>query len=205
MSVPHVAGWLLVVGALAFFIGAGNPYLFRAWSAPRATYLEIVARRPGAWRFTNLLFIAGTAMTAAGLVVLPALLEDGWPRGLAGAGATVFLIAAVLWIVSLEHRLAVEPASARQFVETGTVDPSVGALDRLSGGLFAAFIVIGFAGLATIGIAATGGGPIPATLGWGAAGLSGLLVAAFIAFGDMPPFTIYIVSIAFGIALLTGS
>lgn len=202
MDAAHVAGWLLLGGSIAFGVGAGNPYLFRAWTAPQETFLGIVARHQLAWRFTNLLFIGATVLTTGGVVALPGLMTDGWPRGLAGAGAAGFAIAAVLWIVSLLYRLAVEPGTARDFAATGALDPWVAALDHLNGGLFQAFIVIAFVGLAAIGIAATAGGPIPALLGWGTAGLSGLLVGGLILTGDMPPFTVYLAPLAFGVSLL---
>jgi hypothetical protein len=204
VDLSHVVGWLLVLGATAFGVGAGNPSLFRAWTAPQETFLTIVARHPAAWRFTNTLFIGGTVLTAAGLAALVLLVSDGWPRGLAVAGATAFAIAAVLWIVSLAYRLEVTSTIARVFAGTGSVDPWIAASDALNGGLFKAFIVIAFAGLAAIGIATTAGGPIPAPLGWGTAALSGLLVGGLVLAGDMPPFTVYIAPLAFGIALLVG-
>lgn len=205
MDVSHIAGWLLVIGSIAFGIGAGDPYLVRAWTAPQETFLTIVARHRVAWRVTNVLFIGATVLTTAGLVALPGLVPDGWPRGLAGAGAAGFAIAAVLWIVSLVYRLAVVPSTARDVAAMGAVEPWVAAFDRLSGGLFKAFMVIAFAGLAAIGIATTAGGPIPAPVGWGTAALSGLFVGGLLLTGDMPPFTVYLAPLAFGIALLVGS
>jgi hypothetical protein len=205
VDAAHVTGWLLVIGSVTFGIGAGNPYLVRAWTAPHETFLTIVARHSVAGRATHVLFIGGTVLTAAGLAVLPSLLSDGWPRALALAGAAAFAIAAILWIVSLVYRLAVTPSTARSFVESGALDPSVTALDRLNGGLFKAFIVIALAGLAAIGVASTAGGPIPAPLGWGSAALSGLLIGGLMLTGDMPPFTVYLAPLAFGIALLVGA
>jgi hypothetical protein len=205
MDASHLAGWLLVTGSLAFGVGAGNPYLVRAWTAPHETFLTIVARHPVAWRVTHVLFIGGTVLTTAGLTALFVVLPDGWPRGLAVAGAAAFTIAAALWIVSLLYRLSVTPHTAHVFAETGALDPSVAVLDRLNGGLFKAFIVIAFAGLAAIGIATTAGGPIPAPIGWGTAALSGLFVVGLLASGDMPPFTVYLAPLAVGIALLMGS
>lgn len=205
MDAAQFAGWLLVIGAVAFGIGAGDPYLVRAWTAPHETFLAIVARHPVAWRTTHVLFIGGTVLTTAGLALVPSLLPDGWPRALALAGAVAFGIAAVLWIVSLIYRLAVTPSSARVFTETGDLDPSVTVLDRLSAGLFKAFIVVGLAGLAAIGIASTAGGPIPTPLGWGSAALSGLLVGGLLVTGDMPPFTVYLAPLAFGVAILMGA
>ena len=205
MDAAQMAGWLLVIGSLLFGIGAGDPYLVRAWTAPQETYLTIVARHPVAWRATHVLFIGGTVLTVAGLAVLPSLLPDGWPRALALAGAVAFVIAAVLWIVSLVYRLVVTPSSARIFTETRLLDPSVLVLDRLNGGLFKAFIFIALAALAAVGVATTTGGPIPAPLGWGSAALSGLLIGGLMVTGDMPPFTVYLAPLAFGIALLVGA
>jgi hypothetical protein len=205
VEAAQVAGWLLVIGSVTFGIGAGDPYLVRAWTAPHETFLTIVARHPVAWRATHVLFIGGTVLTAPGLWVLPSLLPDGWPHALALAGAAAFAIAAILWIVSLVYRLVVTPSTARSFIESGALDPSVTALDRLNGGLFKAFIVIALAGLAAIGVATTAGGPIPAPLGWGSAALSGLLIGGLMLTGDMPPFTVYLAPLAFGIALLVGA
>lgn len=205
MDASHLAGWMLVIGAVAFAIGAGNPYLVRAWTAPRETFLAIVARHPLAWRVTHYFFIAGTVLTTAGLAAMVMVLPDGWPRGLAVAGSAAFAIATMLWIVSLVYRLAVTPTSALAFAETGAVDPWIATLDRLNGVLFQTFIVVAFAGLAAIGVATTVGGPIPATIGWGSAVLSAVLVGGLVLTGDMPPFTVYLAPLAFGVALLAGS
>ncbi len=205
MDEVHLAGWLLVVGPLAFMVGAGDPYLIRAWTAPQATFLAIVGRHPVAWRATNLLFIAGTVLTAAGLALLAFVVPDGGPRGFAAGGAVAFVIATILWIISLIYRLAVTPTTARRFVDTGAIDPWVATLDGLSGALFQGFIVVGFAGIAAIGIATTAGGPIPPPVGWGAAALSGLLVGGLVLSGDMPPFTVYLAPLAFGVTLLVVS
>jgi hypothetical protein len=205
MDLSHVVGWLLVLGAVTFGVGASNPSLGRAWTAPRETFLAIVARHPTGWRVTNSLFIGGTVLTTAGLAALVPLVPDGWSQGLAVAGATAFAIAAVLWIVTLVYRITVTSTTARVFAETSTVDPWIAASETLNGGLFTTFIVVAFAGLAAIGIATTAGGPIPAPLGWGTAALSGVLVGGLVLFGDMPPFTVYIAPLVFGIALLVAS
>jgi hypothetical protein len=205
VSAAHVVGWLLVVGAIAFGMGAGDPWLVRAWTAPRESFLAIVAQHPRAWRATHILFIAGTVATAAGLAVLPGLLPEAGPRSLALAGAAAFGIAAVLWIIDIVYRLAVTPDTARDFESGGSVAAWVDVLERLHGGLFVAFIVIALAGLAAVGLAVTAGGPIPPLLGWGAAALSGILIVGLVVTGDMPPFTVYVAPLAFGAALLVGA
>jgi len=202
MDAGHLTGWLLVGGAVLFWMGAGNPYLVRAWTASQEDYLAIVAKRPGAWRFTSLLLMTGTVVTAAGFAGLPALLPDGWGRALGSGAVGAFEIAATLWIISLLYRHTVLPTTARTFVETGVVDVGSAPLDRLSGGLFKGFIVIGFAAIGALGVAATAGGPIGPMLGWGSAVVSALLVAGLVAFGNVPPLTIYIPTFAFGVAVL---
>lgn len=202
MDAAHLTGWLLVGGAVLFWIGAGNPYLIRAWTAPHADYLAIIANRPGPWRFTGLFLMTGTVVTAAGFAGLPALLPEGWGRALAAGAVGTFEIAATLWIISLLYRHSVLPTMARTFVETGVVDAGSAPLDRLSGGLFQGFIVIGFAAIGAVGVAVTAGGPIGPMVGWGSAVLSALFIAGLVAFGDVPPLTIYIPTLAFGVALL---
>ena len=81
--------------------------------------------------------------------------------------------------------------------------PSCGAVHARAGyGL--PFIVLAFAGLATIGLAITGGGPIPVPVGWGTEVLSALVILGLTISGDMPPFTVYLPTLVIGIALLTG-
>jgi hypothetical protein len=195
-------GWSLVVGSVLFGIGAGNPYLMRAWTAPQPEFLRIVSSRPGAWRLTSLSFIAATVLVAAGFAAVPGLLADDGARALATEGAVAFGIAAVLWTVALLHRLAVAAPAARTFVETGRIDPAGEPLDRLMGACFKAFIIVGLAGVGAVGIALAIGGLVPALVGWGAAALSVLLVLGLLASGDMPPFTVYIAPLVFGIAIL---
>ena len=133
MDTALVAGWLLVCGAVAFGVGAGNPYLVRGWTAPQDVFLRIVAGHPQAWRFTTAFFVAGTVATAAGPLLVPSLLPGDWPQGLAAAGGVAFLLAAALWLISLVYRLAVTSTVARQFVDSGTVDPWIADLDRMNG------------------------------------------------------------------------
>jgi hypothetical protein len=202
VDASHLAGWLLVIGSITFGVGAGNPYLVRAWTSPRETFLGIIATHPAAWRFSHVLFIGGAVTVSAGLAALDAIASDGWPRSLTVAGASAFAIGSVLWVISLVYRMAVMPNSARGLADQGQPDPWAADLERLNGGLFAAFIVVSFVGLAAIGIAITAGGPIPALVGWGAAAFSGLCVAGLVLAGDMPPFTVYLAPLAFGAALL---
>jgi hypothetical protein len=202
VSAVALVGLSLLAGSVLFGVGAANPYLARAWTAPQAEFLRIVAARPGAWRMTMLAFIAGTVLVAAGFGAAPGLLTAAAARTVAIGGAVAYAIAAVLWILALLHRLAVTAPTARTFVETGVVDPAGVPLDRLMGACFKAFIVVGLAGVGAVGIALAMGDLVPALLGWGSAALSVLLVIGLLATGDMPPFTVYLAPFAFGIVIL---
>lgn len=202
MAVSALIGWTLVIGSVAFAIGAGNPSLARAWTAPRPAFLAIVAAHPSAWRFTTVMFLVSTVLVAAGLAALPILLPDDTSRVLSAGGAAAYLLAALLWIVTLLHRLAVTPHAAAVYASSGVTGPDFDPLDSLNGALFKGFIVIGSAALATLGIALALGGLAPVVIGWGAAILSCILVVGLILTGDMPPFTLYIAPLAFGIVLV---
>jgi hypothetical protein len=205
MSEIAATGWLLVVGPVLFLVGAGNPRLVTVWTAPRDRFLAVVHERPRAWRFTNVLFLAATVVTAAGLDVLPVLLPDPGARLLAAAGSATFSFAAVLWAVSLVYRLAVVPTVPGRFADIGAIDPAAQFAEQWAGGLFAAFIVIGAAGLGAIGLAIAIGGPIVAVLGAATSLFALLLLAGFLVAGDMPPFTLYLPPLAIGLAILLGA
>jgi hypothetical protein len=77
-------------------------------------------------------------------------------------------------------------------------------LDRLIGGLFQAFIVLAFTGLAVVGLAAMSAGVVAAWLGWAIAVFAAAMVVILLVVADMPPFTVFLPTLALGIALLVG-
>ncbi len=197
-----LTGWLLVGGSVLFLVGAANPVLARAWSAPQETFLAIVGRHPRAWVTTSVLFIAAGVVTTPGLVLLAPLVPDLEARGYALAGAVTFAIATVIWVITCVHRLTVQAWSAQQYVATGQLDRASEPLDRLTGGLFQTFIVLAFVGLAVIGVAAGVGGLFAALLGWLVAAFAVAMIGLLYLTGDMPPFTVFLPTLAMGIALL---
>lgn len=202
MDARQVAGWLLVAGATLFFIGAANPVLMRAWTSPRDAFLGTIAAHPRAWRSTTLLMVAGTIVTPAALSIVWLAPSPGWTVALAQAGAVGYLIASALWLVTLLHRLAITPETARTFLATGSTEPWVDATERLMHTFFLVFIAAGSLALAAVGLATTGGGPIPAFVGWGTIALSAVSLVALWRTGDVPPFVLYLPPMAMGVSLL---
>jgi hypothetical protein len=200
--VTPVTGWLLVAGSLCFMAGAVNPLLAKAWTAPEETFLRIIGEHPRAWLTTSLLFLAAGVITAPGLVLFAGLLPAGAHAAVGSAGAVAFLMASLLWLITCAHRITGQSDAARVFLRTGEIDPLNAPLNRLSGALFQVFIVVAFAGLAAIGWAATGGGPVSSWLGWVVALYSGAMVVLLFVTGDMPPFTVFVPTLALGIATL---
>lgn len=139
MTDRSIEGLVLAIGAVLFLIGAANPVLARAWVSPREPYLQIVAGHPTAWRVTNVLFLAGTVLTAAGMVELPvaAGIDTDGARVLTSIAGFVVAIGAVLWIVSLIGRLAVTTHVASAFV-AGTGEATAFPAERWMGGRYRA-------------------------------------------------------------------
>jgi hypothetical protein len=196
-----MAGWLLVVGAMSFIVGAANPALGQVWSAPQEAQLRLIADAGTAWTVTNSLFLLATVLTAAGLWLLPERIGD---RGLvpARAATVVYLVAATAWLASLVFRLTVTPDAATAFVAAGSLDPAFVITDRWAAGLFGAFTYLAGGSLVAIGVAAILGGALSRVAGWFAVVIGIVMVGGYAIFGDMPPFVAYLPTGLLGIALL---
>ena len=196
-----MAGWLLVVGALSFIIGAANPALGQVWSAPQEAQLRLIADAETAWTVTNLLFLFATVLTAAGLWLLP---EHIGERGLvpARAATVVYLVAATAWLASLVFRLTVTPDVATAFVAAGSLDPTYVITGRWAAGLFGAFTCLAGGSFVVIGVAEILGGALPRVAGWFAVVIGIVIVGGYTVSGDMPPFVAYLPTGLLGIVLL---
>ncbi len=204
MTDRSVDGLVLAIGAMLFLIGAANPVLIRAWTSPRELYLQIVAGHPTAWRVTNVLFLAGTVLTAAGMVELPmaAGIDADGARVLTSIAGFVVAIGSVLWIVSLIGRLTVTTNVASAFV-AGTGDATPVPVERLMGGLFGAFILLAGLGLGALGVGFLVASVLPA-IGWVCVAFSVIITGGYLVFGDVPPFVVYLATGLLGIALFVG-
>lgn len=196
-----MAGWLLVLGAVSFIVGAANPALGQVWSASQEGQLRLIADASTAWTVTNSLFAFAAVLTAAGLWFLPERVGD---RGLvvARAATIVYLVAATAWLASLVFRLTVTPDAASAFVAAGSLDPTYVMTDRWAAGLFGAFTCFAGGSLIAIGVAVILGEALPRVSGWFAIVVGIVIVGGYAVFGDMPPFVAYLPTGLLGIALL---
>lgn len=196
-----MTGWLLLIGSLAFIVGAANPALGQVWSAPQDGQLRLIHDAATAWTITNALFFIATVLTAAGLWFVP---ERVGERGrMAARAATVgYLLAATAWLASLTFRLAVTPDAAATFVSTGSMDPTYVLMNHWAGGLFGAFTFVAGGSLVALGVALVAGRTVSALAGWFAILVGLVITVGYAVFGDMPPFVAYIPTGLLGIALL---
>jgi len=204
MTDRSIEGLVLAIGAVLFLIGAANPVLARAWVSPREPYLQIIAGHPTAWRVSNVLFLAGTVLTAAGMVELPlaAGIDTDGARVLTSIAGFVVAIGAVLWIVSLIGRLAVTTHVASAFVG-GSGDAILVPAERWMGGLFGAFLLLAGLGLGALGVGFIVAPALP-TLGWVCVAFGVIITGGYLVFGDVPPFVVYLPTGLLGLALLVG-
>jgi hypothetical protein len=196
------AGLLLAGGGLSLVLLVG-PTAFvppAIWTGPRDASLRLIARHSVVWRLANIGFAISTILTAAGLVLVPGFVGD---RGssLAWAAAVAFLLAAVPWLLVLTTRLVITPAVAAGFASEGTLDPAFIPIDRLSGALFPAFMLIASASIVALGAGVVVGGSLSPVLGW-ACVVAGLVFGCgYLLLGDMLPAFVYFPTTAVGIAL----
>ena len=176
---------MVVVGAAVFVCVAFAPASFVfgiADAVRRRQFLEDHAR---SWRWCQLPFAAGAVVSAVGLVLLGAQL-DGWRQLVVLVAGALATAASVPWA---EH-CRLRALSPDDFLE-----------GRLPGWHFQVYVWGTLAALAVTGLALLGT-DTPTWAAWGSAGSAVVLAAAFLGFGDLPPFLLYVVTGALGLALL---
>lgn len=176
---------MLVAGAAVFVAVAFAPASFVFGIADPVRRREFLGDHARSWRWCQLPFGAGAVVSALGLVLLGAEL-DGWRRGvvlLAGALATA---ASVPWA---EH------CRLRALSPDGFLD------GRLPGWHFRVYVWGTLTSLAITGVALLGTAT-PSWAAWGTAGAAAAMAAAFLGYGDLPPFLLYVVTGVLGAALL---
>jgi hypothetical protein len=178
----RTAGWLLVVGAALFAGAAFSPasYVFGIREADaRRAHLQKHAR---SWPWAQVLFAAGAAVSAVGLVALG---DETGSSTVTGAGALA-LLASAPWAAHCRRRaLAVD-----DFLE-----------GRLPGWQSTLYFWGTLAALALTG-AGMLGTDLPRWTAWFVLGTTALLVAVLLRFRDLPPFLFYVVTAVVGVVAL---
>ena len=206
----HTAAWTLILGAAAFFVGAGlAPEPSRVFSGDRAVYLRVLHEHHHRWLAMNGVMIVGVVLTAAGLVDAASLV--GQPFAVA---AVTYLVAAVLWVAVMVARSTVDITVADR-VAAGQDDLAGYELwSAATGGWFRVHLLLAYAAVTVAGVALLRDSSVPAWVGWTAVGL-GLVAGIGNATGQPrtkawgplfePPFMVHIPTLVIGIGLLMAS
>jgi hypothetical protein len=180
-----VAGFVLVI--IASFVGPNAVY-----TAPDSeTRLAIIAENQGRWTATNLIWAAGSVVTAIGALLLTLGLrqsQTSWPLD---AGAAAFMIGMIAWAIYLYQRIG-DPAG-----NLYTTPPALLSL------VFAWATIVG---LALYGVAFLQGS-FPNWLGYVLLVTQGLLVLGLVFFFDavyasFPPQFFSLLTLVVGIVAL---
>jgi hypothetical protein len=199
------AGALLVAGPLIGAVCLFYPPLWRVWTVPREEHLALVAGHRLAWTMVNVGFTAATVLTAGGLVLLAGSVDvDARAKATLVAGAVAYAVAGTLWGAVLAIRTRTTPAIAALVAAGTPTEPVETMIGSVNGGLFASFTTM--TGVALVVICATLAlaGVVVAPLAWIAVLLAAIALAGFLAFGDMPPFVLYLPTLMVGAGLLLG-
>lgn len=180
-----VAAVLLVVGSAVFLVGAavGVPGVFMEPDADaRQSMLEAHASR---WRLAQPLYAMGPLIAAVGVGLLVGDTRAATARILF-AVAGVLLVAGALawsWIVYLR-----------------AIDIVAFARGSLPGWPFTTYVLLTNAGLASLGAGLVVAGS-SVWIGWLTLAADAAFVAAYVRFGDIPPFVFYLLLLVVGVTL----
>jgi hypothetical protein len=186
MRIQRIAGSMLIIGSLLFFIAAFSP-IAQVFSEPDAAKkLEILMNGRMEWSFDQIFFALGALITAGGLYLTAKQLQNIPGSGWAFLGVALIVIGAVLWSWDVYLR-GINPQA---FIQ--------GAMPTWP---FIAYTVLTQAGLAAVGsvlIRST----LPGWVGWVLIGGSLLFFLVYLILKDMPPFAYYILTLSTGIMMV---
>lgn len=201
-ALPRTVAWLLIAGAIVFWIGAGTPPYKQWMGPPLEEYLGIIGAHPRNWLFINGTFFAACVLTLPALGGLTSLLRAGGDPGWSVVGLALFAVGAALWLVHLGHRLAVTPWAAAELARTGAVPAGFEAGRLWMGILFGAYMVMAYLAIAAYGVALLRTGLLPRWAGltaviFGCLAVPGMATPLF-----QPPLMVHVVPCILGIAIL---
>jgi hypothetical protein len=188
MSTIHLAGLLLIAGPLSFFIGGGVTW--KVWVQPDMEQMaQVITQLRPAWILGHILFLVGVVTVVIGLGVFTGSIEAANARTLAIVGLVAAVLGSLVWAyIVLAFRLSM---SAEELVHT-----------KAGAWTYPAFTVLTLGALVLFGIVLLVN-DFPAWIGIATAGLSGLILIAFLARKNTIPALYYIAPLILGIALLS--
>jgi hypothetical protein len=201
-SLPRAVAWVLIIGAVVFWIGAGTPPYKQWMGPPVGEYLTIIGTHPKNWMFINGSFALACVLSVPALAGLTAMLRSAGDRGWSAMAFAVFAVGAALWLVHLGHRLAVTPWAAEEFLRTGAVPTGFEATKRWMGLLFVAYMAMAYLAMSLYGMAILETRLLPRWAGlmaavFGLVAIPGMATPVF-----QPPLMVHVVPFAIGVAIL---
>ena len=186
MNPTLLVGVLLVAGFVFFLTGAVRWRL--VYQAPPAEALVAIHTDQLRRAWIHLWILVGIFVTTSGLAALILVLDGAAVKALAAVAATVYLLGAVCWVVSLAFRLTVVPWAAKVTVTDGQPPNGFDALDGWAGALYGVHMTAAYAAFALLGASILGTDLLSAWLGWLGVALGFLCLTGLIATRYAGPF-----------------
>jgi hypothetical protein len=171
-----IAGALLVVGSLLFFVaivfivGLADPSGRSIVSLPEEARLPLIAANATRWEWGWAFGIAGMVVTALGLVVFEAILRSAGDRVLARLGLTAFLFGAVLTVAGRAQEVSVAVWAAGETAAGAPIPTLLAPIVDWANALTAIYTALAFAALAAFGGSILTTGLVSRRVGWAAVG-----------------------------------
>ncbi|MFZ0546665.1 MAG: hypothetical protein WAM60_14560 [Candidatus Promineifilaceae bacterium] len=189
MGLQKLAGVVVVVGSLFFFVAAFSPISMAFFpESNSARQLEIIMNGRQAWTISHVFFGLGAVVTAVGIGLVAYHLRDLKGSSLAFLGVGAMVVGAVFWLWDVYLRTA-DPV--------GFVGGSYPAWH------FVAYVFLTLAGLVAVGVVLLRSG-VPNWVGWVVVVGSLVFMMAFVVFKDLPPFVFYLLTLLVGVMVYLG-
>jgi hypothetical protein len=188
-----IAGSLLIVGSLLFFIAAFTPANVRVVMASdpqqRAEFAE---NDRGGWLIANVVFGVASIAAVAGLALFGIQAQSTGDLTQVRVGSVLGTAAAAigtaLWVIILYNRVV---SPLQEMTSNLSTNPWI----------FPAYTLLMQIALVIVGVVLLRSN-YPGWLGWGVLAFGALTFAAYMFFKDMPPFAHYVPLLVMGITLV---
>jgi len=208
-----IAGALLVVGSLLFFVAIAlivslaDPSGRSIVSLPDEARLPLIAANATRWEWGWAFGISGIVVTALGLVFLEAVLCSAGDRILARLGLTAFLLGAVLTVAGRAQEVSVAVWAARETAAGAPIPTLLAPIVDWANALTAVYTALAFAAITAFGGSILATGLLSRGVGWAAVGWGvgwGLVfVVVWIAAGGFDyPLLHHVMPLVIGVTLL---
>jgi hypothetical protein len=121
ISTLRLAGGLFLASGTVFNIGAFWPPR-EQWYSPLERSLQIIARNRAAWHWIHFCFVVGVCLTIWDFLALAhGLRKMAGGAFLTRLAQTIYLTAAIFWLVNIAFRNSVQVWAATEFERVGII------------------------------------------------------------------------------------